>query len=98
MSINKLKNNPVFLVSLDSEKAVATGRVLTRPQSSLSLLGYLESPTLACTQPLFYFSFRSFRKHRRARASVEREKAMAVNNSPAVFIFITRTRRTLKRK
>ena len=39
MSINKLKNNPVFLVSLDSEKAVATGRVLTHPQSSLSLLG-----------------------------------------------------------
>ena len=30
MSIKKLKNNQV-LVSLDSEKAVAAGQVLTRP-------------------------------------------------------------------
>ena len=29
---------------------------------------------LACTQTLFYFSFRSFREHRRARTSAEREK------------------------
>ena len=40
-----------------------------------------EPRSLACTQTLFYFSFRSFRKHRwahelskRARTSVEREK------------------------
>ena len=29
---------------------------------------------LACTQTLFSFSFRSFREHRRARTSAEREK------------------------
>ena len=52
----------------------------------------------ACTQTLFYFSLRSFRKHRRAR---EKEKiknvyfllphpyplALVVNKSPPVFIF-----------
>ena len=52
----------------------------------------------ACTQTLFYFSLRSFRKHRRAR---EKEKiknvyfllphpyplALVVNKSHAVFIF-----------
>ena len=63
---------------------------------------------VACKQTLFYFSFRSVQKHRRAcerseraRTSAEREKenlALAVNKSPAVLYFITRARRTLKRK
>ena len=39
---------------------------------------------LACAQTLFYFSFRSFRKHRRAR---ENERpSLAGNKSPAVYI------------
>ena len=50
---------------------------------------------LACTQTLFYFSFRSFRKHRRARekgnlfssSPTPTPLVLAVNNSPAVFIF-----------
>ena len=51
---------------------------------------------VACKQTLFYFSFRSVQKHRRARerserarTSAEREKenlALAVNKSPAVYI------------
>ena len=31
--------------------------------------------TLACTQTLFYFSFPSFRKHRRAKGALESERA-----------------------
>ena len=64
--------------------------------------------SVVCTQPLFYFCFRSFRKRRRARArarasaELEKEKflplpyplALAVNKSSAVYI--TRARRTLK--
>ena len=52
---------------------------------------------LACTQTLFYFSFRSFRKHRRARKGEERASifyfphpyplALSVSKSPAVFMF-----------
>ena len=51
---------------------------------------------VACKQTLFYFSFRSVQKHRRARerserarTSAEREKenlALAVNKSLAVYI------------
>ena len=48
---------------------------------------------IACKQTLFYFSFRSVQKHRRARerarTTAEREKenlALAVNKSPAVYI------------
>ena len=35
---------------------------------------------IACTQTLFYFSFRSFRKH-------QRERELAVSKSPPVYIF-----------
>ena len=65
---------------------------------------------LACTQTLFYFSFRSFRKHRRARKG-ERESerlfstsytpyplALAVSKSPAVFIFLSRAFDGLRRE
>ena len=50
---------------------------------------------VACTKTLFYFSFRSFRKHRRAceraRASAgffphHYSLALAVNKSPVVYI------------
>ena len=47
---------------------------------------------LACTQTLFYFSFRSFRKHQRARERSERHPyplAPAVNKSPE-FYFLSR--------
>ena len=44
---------------------------------------------VACSQTLFYFSFRSFRKHRRASSSSPTPLpfALAVNKSPAVFVF-----------
>ena len=60
------------------------------------------------------FSFRSFRKHRRAWKARKKNKhdsdwsifflphyyplALAVNKSPAAFIFLSHARRTLKRK
>ena len=49
---------------------------------------------VACTQTLFYFSFRSFGKHRRARERGARERkinnflillALAVNKSPGDY-------------
>ena len=51
---------------------------------------------LACTQMFFYFSFRSFHKHQRGRRSRKKTiffflhpypLVLAVNNSPAVFVF-----------
>ena len=50
---------------------------------------------VACTQTLFYFSFRSFGKHRQAR---ERgEHALAVNKSAAVY-FLSRVLDGLSRE
>ena len=51
---------------------------------------------VACTQTLFYFSFR---KHRRARVLLPPPPyAGGSINPPAVLFFVTRTQRTLKRK
>ena len=62
---------------------------------------------LACTQTLFYFSFRSFRKHRRARKGErESERLFSTSsiptplhwrsvNPPRFLFFITCVRRTL---
>ena len=47
---------------------------------------------LACTQTLFYFSFRSFQKHRRALIPL---RGRSINPRQFLF-FITRARRTLK--
>ena len=45
---------------------------------------------VACTQTLFYFSFRAFGKHRRARQRANPYPfALAVNKSPAVY-FLSR--------
>ena len=60
---------------------------------------------IPCTQTLFYFSFRSFRKHRRAR---KRKKSifffpcpyplgLRSINSPRFLFCITLVRRTLRR-
>ena len=46
------------------------------------------SLALACTQTLFYNSFRSFQKHRRARRARERARSLALAvNKPLRFIF-----------
>ena len=49
---------------------------------------------VACTQTLFYFSFR---KHRQAREK-KKERLFSSSPTPTSFLFITRARRTLKRK
>jgi len=44
-----------------------------RVASSLCFKARLSAKLLACTQTLFYFSFRSFRKHRRAKRVCKNE-------------------------
>ena len=55
-----------------------------------AILCSLPLEVLACTQTLFYFSFRSFQKQRRTREPSQRARnhplALAVNKSPAVYI------------
>ena len=54
-------------------------------QSTELYLGVSASGSLACIQTLFYFSFRSFQKHQRAR---ENPFALAVNKSPEVYFLL----------
>ena len=60
-------------------------------------VGFDPTLFLACTQALFYFSFRSFTKHQRARERSERGArerkitlryplALAVNKFPLVYL------------
>ena len=42
--------------------------------------------SIACTQTMFYFSFRSFRKHRRARERSERTRTSAEREKEIYFL------------
>ena len=75
------------------------------PRGVMCTVGVQILKKLACTQTWLHFSFRSFGKHGRSRERGEHASeasehlfALAVNKFPAVFFFIMRARRTLKRK
>ena len=102
--------DPIFLPYLAPSITTGYGKVNLVLNNKTGLL----LRDIACTQTLFYFSFRSLRKDRRARdrskrartrASAEREKekfllpvALEVSKSAPDLFFIMTAQRTLKRK